>query len=98
MSEPISYQANPETRGTAPFQSFEADDSAPTCRHQGYAPPPDRPRELPPASPPTAAFQFFACKGASEAPGAKATPRPAGRERAVSDVPMPAMEADKGTV
>jgi hypothetical protein len=89
MNEPISYQANPETRGTAPIQFFEADDVAPPVGIKATPRPPDRPRELPPASSPAAAFQLFACEGASEVPGAKATPRPAGRERAVNDLPTP---------
>ena len=45
-----------------------------------------RPREIPPAGAPTAAFQRSAREGASEALEAKATPRPAGRERAVNDL------------
>jgi len=38
MNDDISYQANPETRGTAPVQFFEADGGAPPARHQGHAP------------------------------------------------------------
>jgi hypothetical protein len=89
MNEPISYQANAETRCTAPIQFFEADDGAPPVGTKATPRPPDRPRELPPASPSAAAFQLFASEGVSAAPGAKATPRPAGRERAVNDLPTP---------
>src|SRR5438132_24244 len=89
MNEPISYQANAETRGTAPIQFFEADDGAPPVGTKATPRPPDRPRELPPASPSAAAFQQSASEGTSAAPGPKATPRPAGRERAVNDVPTP---------
>jgi hypothetical protein len=89
MNEPISYQANPETRSTAPIQFFEADDNAPPAGTKATPRPPERPREVPPAGPPTAALQVFACEGASEAPGAKASPRPAGRERAVNDLSTP---------
>jgi hypothetical protein len=96
MNEPISYQANPETRGTAPVQFFEADDRAPPAGTKATPRPSDRPRELPPACAPTAAFQYFASQESLEAPGAKATPRPAGRERVVQDVPIPPMEMDKG--
>jgi hypothetical protein len=86
MNEHISYQANPETRGTSPIQFFEADGGDPPAGTKATPRPADRPRELPPAGPTSAAFQLFECEGASEAPGTKATPRPTGRERAGKDL------------
>jgi hypothetical protein len=82
MNEHISYQANSETRGTVPIQFFEADGGDPQAGTKATPRPVDRPRELPPAGPPSPTFQLFECEGASDAQGAKATPRPAGREPA----------------
>src|SRR5713101_302956 len=89
MNDHISYQANPETRGTAPIQFFEADGGDPPAGTKATPRPADRPRELPSAGPSSAAFQLFESEGASEVPGTKATPRPAGRERAGMDHSTP---------
>jgi hypothetical protein len=82
MSDHISYQANPETRGTAPVQFFEADGGAPPAGTRATPRPADRPRELPTGGPSPAAFQLFESEEASGAPGATATPRPGRREGA----------------
>jgi hypothetical protein len=37
MNEPISYQANPETRSAAPIQFFEADDNFGGSRRQSQS-------------------------------------------------------------
>lgn len=92
MSEHISYQGNPATRGTASMQFFEAASGTPPGGGKATPRPADRPREVPPpAGSAPAAVQVFTCEGPSEAEGAQATPRPAGRERAVPDRSPPAV-------
>jgi hypothetical protein len=69
MSDPLSYQANPETRGTAPVQFFEADGGAPPAGTKATPRPPGRPREVPPAGPPSAPLHLFEDEGPAGAPG-----------------------------
>jgi hypothetical protein len=78
MSDHLSYQSNPETRGMAPVQFFEADSGSPPPGTRATPRPAGRPRELPPGDPASATFQLFDSEGPSQAQGA--TPRPGGRE------------------
>jgi hypothetical protein len=48
MNDPVSYQPNPETYGTAPLYVFEDDSSAPPAGTKATPRPADRPREVPP--------------------------------------------------
>jgi hypothetical protein len=73
MSDPLSSQANPETRGTAPVQFFEADGGAPPAGTQATPRLPGRPREVPPAGPPAALLHLFEDEGPSGGPGAGGT-------------------------
>jgi hypothetical protein len=66
MNDKISYQANPETRGTAPIQFFDAEGGEAPAGTKATPRPSDRPRELPSTYPPSAALQLFECEGASE--------------------------------
>lgn len=81
MNDHISYEANPETRGTAPVQFFEAGGGAPVGT-KATPRPADRPRVVPPGGPSTATFQAFESEAASGASGGPATPRPGRREGA----------------
>ena len=80
MSEHLSYQANPETRGTMPVQFFEADSGAPSTGTKATPRPADRPRELPPGGTSPTTFQVFESEGACGAQGATAAPRTGGQE------------------
>jgi hypothetical protein len=82
MTDPISYQANPETRGTTPVQFFEADSGAPPPGTKATPRPAGRPRELPSGCPSSAPLQLFECEEPSGAPRATATSRPGDQERA----------------
>jgi hypothetical protein len=75
MSDPISYQANPETRGTVPGQFFEADGGLATAGTKATPRPTGRPRELPPDDSASAGVQFFEFEEASGAQGAANTAR-----------------------
>jgi hypothetical protein len=79
MSDHLSYQSNPETRGTAPVQFFEADSGAPPAGTKATPRPAGRPRELPPGGPASAAFQLFECEGTAGARGGTATPQSGSR-------------------
>jgi hypothetical protein len=81
MSDHISYQGNESTRGATPVQFFEAVGGSPSAGAKATPRPTDRPREVPPSGPASAAFQLFQCEGPSGAEGAKATTRPAGSGR-----------------
>jgi hypothetical protein len=59
MNDPLAYQANPETRGTAPVLIFEDDGGLPPVGTKATPRPPDRPREVPPASSSPGLFQVF---------------------------------------
>ncbi len=80
MNDHISYEGNSETRGTAPVQFFEAGGSAPPAGTKATPRPADRPRELPPGGPSSAAFQLFESEGPASAEGATARPQPGDRE------------------
>jgi hypothetical protein len=80
MNDHISYEANPETRGTALVQFFEAGGNAPPAGTKATPRPADRPRELPPGGLSPTTFQLFESEGGSGPEGATATPRPARRE------------------
>lgn len=82
MNDHVSYEANPETRGSAPVQFFEAEGSPPPVGTKATPRPADRPRELPPGGPAPAPFQLFEAEGASDAQAATATPRPNRRDGA----------------
>jgi hypothetical protein len=82
MSDHLSHQANPETRGTAPVQFFEADSSAPPPGTKATPRPADRPRELPRGGLSSAPLQVFESEEPAGAQGATATPRPGGQESA----------------
>ncbi len=47
MNEHVSYQGNPETRGTAPILFFDAADELPPAGTKATPRPADRPREAP---------------------------------------------------
>jgi len=47
MNEHISYQGNPETRGTAPVLFFDAADEVPPAGAKATPRPADRPRAVP---------------------------------------------------
>ena len=82
MNEHISFQANPETRGTVPVQFFEAEVGATAAVPAGtkaMARPADKPRELPPAGPVLDVLRVFESEGPGEPQGTGATPRPTGR-------------------
>ena len=89
MSDHISYQGNPETRGTAPVQFFEATNGSSPASAPATPRPADRPREVPPDGAASETFQYFECEGHSGIEGAQATPRPAGQERTVPDLSAP---------
>jgi hypothetical protein len=80
MNDHISYDGNPETQGTAPLQSFEADNQAPPAGTKATPRPAGRPRELPPEESSPATFQRFDSDGSSDGLGPTDTPRPRGRE------------------
>ena len=82
MSDAISYQANPETRGTGPIQFFEASSGDLPPGTRATPRPANRPRELPPTGVTAASLQVFECEEPPDHPAVKATPRPPGRERA----------------
>jgi hypothetical protein len=82
MSDHLSYQANPETRGTVAIQFFEADGGTPPPGTQATPRPPDQPRELPPIGLSSASLQLFECEKSAGAEDAATTPRPGGEERA----------------
>jgi hypothetical protein len=82
MSDHLCYQANPETRGTAPVQLFENDSGAPPPGTKATPRPADRPREFPPGDVSSAPLQLFECEEPSGAQGTTATPRPGRQERA----------------
>jgi hypothetical protein len=87
MSDPLSHQANPETRGTVPVQFFEADGGAPPPGSKATPRPADRPRELPASSPLPSAFQLFETDAPCRPP--QATPPPARQGEAENDRPGP---------
>ena len=80
MNDEISFQANPETRGTVPVQFFEADTSDVPAGTKATPRPVNRPRELPPAGPAVDALQTFESQETTEAQDTKATPRSTSRE------------------
>jgi len=82
MSDHLSYQANPETRGTATVQLFENDRGALPPGTKSTPRPADRPRELPPGDLSSPSMQLFQCEEPSGAQGATATPRPGRQESA----------------
>ncbi len=74
MNNPISYQPNPETRGTSPVQFFEADGGPPPAGTKATPRTADRPREVPADGPGAGEVQFFESPGAA-GDGAKPAPR-----------------------
>jgi hypothetical protein len=96
MNDSISYQANPETRGTGPIQFFEAGAADLPSGTKATSRPADRPRELPPTGPAVTALQVFECADASGDPAGKATARPAGRERALDGLSAPSAPPGQG--
>jgi hypothetical protein len=76
MSDSTAYHANPETRGTAPGQFFEADGGPATAGTKATPRPTGRPRELPPDDSSSAGLQLFEFEEASGAQGATNTVPP----------------------
>jgi hypothetical protein len=74
MSDRLSYQANPQTRGTVAIQFFEADGSTPPPGTQATPRPADRPRELPPTDHSSAPVHFFECEKSVGAEDTTASP------------------------
>jgi hypothetical protein len=87
MSDHLSHQANPVTRGTVPVQFFEADGGAPPPGSKATPRPADRPRELPASSPLPTAFHLFETDAACGAQ--QATARPARQGEAANNHPDP---------
>jgi hypothetical protein len=81
MSDHLSYQANAETRGTAPVQFFDAGGGVPPPGTKATPRPAGRPRELPPGDPASATFQLFESDGPSGTQATTGPTPPAGRER-----------------
>jgi hypothetical protein len=76
MNNDISYQGNPQTRGTAPFQVFEVDGEIPPPGTKATPRPADRPRDVPLSDPTLSPFQLFEDEGSSGTEASTATPRP----------------------
>ncbi len=76
MSDHLSYQANPQTRNTAPVQFFEAENVAPLPDTKATLRPADRPRELPAAGLSSGSLQLFECAKPFGNQSAPATPPP----------------------
>ena len=76
MKEHISYEGNPETRGTSPVYFFE-DASGPMPPGVKARPrPADRPRELPPDDPASGECQPFEDEKSSQAGETQDPPQP----------------------
>jgi hypothetical protein len=80
MSDHLSYQANPETRGTVPVQVFENDSGAPPPGTRATPRPANRPRELPSGDLASTPLQLFECAEPSGTPDTAATTRPGRQE------------------
>jgi hypothetical protein len=81
MSDHLSYQANPQTRGTVGIQFFEADNVVPPPGTQATPRPAGRPRELPPTdlSPAPVLFERESAAGDNDATALR---RPDGQKSA----------------
>jgi hypothetical protein len=76
MRDHLSYQSNPETRGTVPVQLFENDRGIPPSGTKATPRPAGRPRELPSGDLSSTPLQLFECAEPSGTPDTAATARP----------------------